>query len=209
MRRIFPVLLALACACLPYRGERRAAETWTVLDPAARPLTGLDVRLSVVEGNCMALSNAQTGRIIEQVPLKTDAAGRIRTESEGAWRMNPCVFKTDQGTCVRHCYSIDHPEFAPLDTCEEETAVSMPAGTIKLSRPKFPRWSSSMRKSYRESCRTVPYVKSRATDAARYCDCLERRLDGSIQEDRFLRMSDAEVEAMLPGIDGPCRLLTE
>lgn len=197
--------LLLLSACLPYRSEKRAFEVWTILDPAGKPRTNLEVRVDVVEGNCMALSNAQTGRIIEQIRLVTDAAGKIRTEREGVWRINPCIFRTDQGICVRHCYSIDHPGYAPLGTCEDEESVNAASGTITLRASRHPRWSEAMRKSYRESCRSVPYLQKRTRDIERYCDCLERRLDGSLPEERFMRMTDREVEAMLPTLDAPCR----
>lgn len=205
LRGIFPVLLAVSSACLPYRGERRAEEAWTIQDESGRPLSGIAVQLQVVEGNCMALSHAGNGRIIERASLQTDARGQIHTQSERVWRIYPCIFATDQGTCVRHCYVVDDARFRPMSTCEDESAVNMTTSVFALVRPKFPRWSKSMRDSMRSSCKTVPYVAKRSRDVARYCECLERRLDGSIAEDRFLRMSDAEVEAMLPSIDQPCR----
>lgn len=198
-------ILLLIAACMPYRGERRAEETWTVLDQGGRPVPGLAVRLEVVEGNCMALSNAGNGRIIERAGLVTDQNGQIHTTRESVWRLNPCIFATDMGTCVRHCYIVDDPRFRPVSTCEDESSASVQNLTITLARPSFPRWSDSMRKSYRDSCRTVPYIAARSQDVERYCNCLERRLDGSMAEDRFMRMTDSEVEAMLPSLDTPCR----
>lgn len=199
--RITAFILVLA-SCLPYRGDVRSGETMEVRN-AGGALPGVQVGLTVLEGNCMALNNPGTGRIIEQAQLTTDQSGRIRTEQKSKWRMHPCIFATDMGTCVRHCYSVDRPEYLPVDTCDEKNADDTRAGRITLQKPRFARFSVQMKDSFRSGCPGMPQA-AKAVDKPRFCECLLRTFDGSIDEGVFLRMTDAEVGPLIEERKAAC-----
>jgi len=110
--------------CL-YPDIQRAGESFQLKNAVSGvPIPHASVHLRVLEGNCMALENAATGKIIEEADLLSDENGILRTEESRTIRFNTAVFATDQRVCSRNCYRITHPSFVPVDTCARHPSAS-------------------------------------------------------------------------------------